>query len=348
MNRRFTAALGALVTVMIALLMAEAPVEAQRTNQRATNYTPAKTAWGDPDLQGVYTFSTNTPFQRPATLADKNLTPEELEEQDAQRTAALEADLVNAPAGSLGPSYNFFWESNEKGRLAGGVSLLVDPEGGRLPPLTPNGEKIRAEQAAQAAANRVGTPPFVHQLINTWSDHPPYTRCLARPMPRITQEYNHGLQILQTPGQVVIYYESMHDTRVIPTDGRPHLNQNIRQWNGDARGRWEGNTLVVDWTNFSPKQLANGSAPFGGMPQVNTRMTERFTKVDANTVNYEVTVTDPEIWTRPFTFVLPWRSDDENFNEPEDLYEFACHEGNYRMMEDSLHGTRALKQAQPR
>jgi hypothetical protein len=311
--------------------------------QQASTFTPGRTACGHPDLQGVYTFSTNTSFQWPANMTDV-LTQEELEARDEQRTAELEADLVNAPAGSLGPSYNFFWESSEKGKLAGRPFLLVDPEDGRLPPLTANGERIRQEIAADAASRRVGTPPFVHSLINTWTDHPAYTRCLARPMPRITQEYNHGLQILQTPTQVVIYYESMHDTRVIPLDGRPHIPSNIRQWNGDSRGRWEGNTLVVETVNFSDKQASNGSAPFGSMPQTNMRMTERFTKVDADTVNYEVTINDPTIWTRPFTFILPWHSDDPNYAAPEHLYEFACHEGNYRMMEDSLNGTKALKQ----
>jgi hypothetical protein len=159
-------------------------------------------------------------------------------------------------------------------------------------------------------------------------------------MPRIGQAYNHGVMILQTPASVAIFYESMHDVRIVPLDGRPHLHSSIRQWNGDARGRWEGNTLVVDWTNFTEKQ------EFAGAPQGTMRFTERFTKVDANTINYEVTVTDSATWTRPWTFVLPWRADDPNYQKPEDLYEYACHEGNYRMMENSLKGTRALKRAQ--
>jgi hypothetical protein len=328
-----------LATLILVGLLAQMPAGAQQ----APIFTPGRTPWGHPDLQGVYTFSTNTPFQRPANMTDV-LTQEEIQARDAQRTAELEADVVNAPAGSLGPSYNFFWESSEKGKLAGRPFLITDPEDGRLPPLTANGERIREEIAADALARRVGTPPYVHSLINSWTDHPAYTRCLARPVPRVTQEYNHGLQVLQTPTSVVIYYESMHDTRVIPLDGRPHVSSNIRQWNGDSRGRWEGNTLVVETVNFHDKQASNGSAPFGGMPQTNMRMIERFTKVDPDTVNYEVTINDPTIWTRPFTFILPWHSDDPNYEFPEHLYEFACHEGNYRMMEDSLSGTKALKQ----
>jgi hypothetical protein len=327
-----------LVTLAMLTLLAPAPA----AGQQAGNFTAVRTPWGDPDLQGVYTFSTNTPFQRPAALADKNLTPAELAALDARRTAELEEDVVDAPAGSLGPSYNFFWESSEKGRLAGRTQLIVDPEDGLMPPMTERALKIRADQQAAARSKRVGTPPFVHTLINSWEDHPSYTRCISRPMPRLGQEYNHGLEILQTPGQVVIFYESMHDVRVIPLDGRPHLDGSIRQYNGDSRGHWEGDTLVVDWTNFTDKQLVN---LFGNVPQGNMHITERFTKVDAHTVNYEVTVEDPMTWTRPFTFILPWRSDDPNYQNPEDLYEFACHEGNYRMMEDSLNGTRTLKES---
>ena len=334
-----------LLSAGIALLLAHISVAAQQVPARTTPpFRQTKTAWGDPDLQGVYTFSTNTPFQRPAALADKNLTPAELAALDARRTAELEEDVVDAPAGSLGPSYNFFWESSEKGKLAGRVSLISDPEDGLMPPLTEAAKKIRADQAAEALSRRVGTPPFVHTLTNTWTDHPVFTRCIARPMPRVAQEYNHGVQILQAPGIVAIQYESMHDVRIIPLDGRPHLDPSVRQWNGDSRGRWEGNTLVVDWTNFTDKQLANGSAPLSGLPMGNMHLTERFTKVDANTINYEVTIDDSTSWTRPWRFILPWRSDDENYQGPEDLYEFACHEGNYRMMENSLSGSRILKE----
>lgn len=340
MNDRFFASTCAVTTVVIVAFLAQGLA----VGQQAGNWTQTRTPWGDPDLQGVYTFSTNTPFQRPAALADKNLTPAELAALDDRRTADLEADVIDAPEGSLGPSYNFFWESSEKGTLAGRIQLIVNPEDGLMPPMTPQAQKGRADRAAEAASMRVGTPPFVHTLINRWDDHPSYTRCISRPMPRFGQEYNHGLQVLQTPGQVVIHYESMHDVRVIPLDGRPHLDPNIGQYNGDSRGHWEGDTLVVDWTNFTNKQLVT---LFGSVPQGNMRMTERFTKINEHTINYEVTVDDPTTWTSPFTFIVPWRSDDPNYQEPEDLYEFACHEGNYRMMEDSLSGTKALKQALP-
>ncbi len=133
----------------------------------------------------------------------------------------------------------------------------------------------------------------------------------------------------------------MHEVRVIPLDSRPHLDPAIRQWNGDSRGHWEGSTLVVDWTNFTDKQ------EFQGAFQGNMHLTERFTRIDANTIEYLVTVDDPTTWTSSWTYSMPWRSE-EPYQHPEDLYEFACHEGNYRMMENSLSGSRALKQpAQP-
>jgi hypothetical protein len=329
MNNRFSG------FALLFVLLAAMPVAAEAQT------VVGRTAWGDPDLQGVYTFSTNTPLERPNSLARKAaFTESELAELEERAEAAREADVVTARPGELGASYNAFWTASEKGRLTGRTSLIVDPEDGRMPPLTPRAQKVREDRVEEAGSRRIGTPPFVHTLYNTWEDHPSYTRCLSRPMPRVWQSYNHGVQILQTPGQVVIYYESMHDTRVIPLDGRPHIDSKIRQWNGDARGRWEGDTLVVDWTNFSDKQEWEG-----GTLQGNMRFTERFTKIDANTINYEVTVDDPTTWTRPWTFVIPWRSDDPNYQEPEDLYEFACHEGNYRMMEDSISGTKMLKQS---
>jgi hypothetical protein len=162
----------------------------------------------------------------------------------------------------------------------------------------------------------------------------------------VVQEYNQGAEILQTPGYVTIFYESMHDVRIIPLDRRPHLDPNIRQWNGDSRGHWEGDTLVVDWTNFSDKQRSDGSAPFGGLPQGGMHVTERFRKVNATTVDYLVTVEDPTVWTRPFTFNLPWRGDDPTYHGSDDLFEFACHEGNYRMVENAITAAKAVRAAE--
>ena len=325
-------------TALLMGFLAQAPVAGQDTDAWA----PGRTAWGDPDLQGVYTFSTQTPLERPEGLGNKETyTERELAELEAQAAERRATDEVAAAPGDLGASYNAYWTSNEKGQLVARTSLIVDPSNGRLPPLTERAQEIHDERAAELASRQVGEPPFVYTLYATWLDHPAYTRCVARPMPRIGQAYNHGLQILQTPGYVVIYYESMHDTRFIPLDGRPHIDSSIRQWNGDSRGHWEGNTLVVDWRNFTDKQEFRGL----GLPQGNMRFVERITKIDENTIEYEVTVHDPMTWTQPWTFIAPWRADDPNYQTPVDLYEFGCHEGNYRMMENSLNGSRALREA---
>jgi hypothetical protein len=334
--------LSLVVVLMAALALGAAgPVFAQEPDADwAQTYTP----WGDPDLQGVYTFSTSTPMERPEELADReNYTEAELAELEAQAAARRTIEGGPERAGNVG-TYNSFWTSNEKGRLLDRTSLIVDPPNGRLPSVTERGQIIREQRAAAEADRQVGVEPFVELLYRSWMDFPPYERCVARPMPRISHSYNHGVQILQTPGYVVIHYESMHDVRVIPLDGRPHLDPSIRQWNGDSRGHWEGDTLVVDWTNFTDSQLLMDRPAPAHFPQGNMRFTERFTMIDGGTLGYEVTVDDPTIWNQPWTFILPWRADDPNYQQPEDLYEFACNEGNYRMMENSLKGSRRLEE----
>ena len=301
----------------------------------ANKFTPPRTAWGDPDLQGVYSFATQTPLQRPVALGDKtHYTDEERKEQEKK----LEAKQKENIATNEHFSYNSLWFVGDEGKPTGRTSLIVDPANGRFPPLTERGEKLAQANAARRAAKRIGKD----EITNTWEDHTMYNRCISRPMPRVNQEYNQGVEILQSPGSVVVFYESMHDVRIIPLDGGPHLDPSLRQWNGDSRGHWEGNTLVVDWTNFSGKQRTEDSAPFGGFTQENMTFTERFTKVDANTINYEVTVKDPEIWTKPWTLSLPWRAGDSSYKGPEDLFEYACHEGNYRMIEDTITGTKVV------
>ncbi|HEY7387572.1 MAG TPA: hypothetical protein VH640_03635 [Bryobacteraceae bacterium] len=347
MRHRFPARISALIAMVILALLAQIPVAGQeaakggnlQTAASASNpFITPRTAWGDPDLEGVFTFATLTPFQRPAALAGKDrLTQEEQKALEAQLKKKQEENIAT----NEHFSYNALWFASDQGRPTGRTSIIVDPEDGRLPPLTERGEKLRAEIQAHAATKRIGKDT----VVDTWEDLPIYDRCIARPMPRVTQEYNQGAEILQTPGYVTIFYESMHDVRVIPLDGRPHLDSSIRQWNGDSRGHWEGDTLVVDWTNFSDEEKSNGSTPFGGFPQGNMHVIERFRKINANTLDYLVTVEDPTIWTRPFTFDLPWRGDDPTYRGPDDLFEFACHEGNYRMVEDVITAAKAVRAA---
>jgi hypothetical protein len=329
----------------MAVLTVSLPVAAEQGS--TPTGTPPRTAWGDPDLQGVYTFATQTPVERPQALAGKAVyTEAELAEVTKRSEAARQAredrpvDPTKPPGG-----YDAVWTASERGKLTDRTSLIIDPEDGHVPALTPRAQKIRADIEAEEAARTIGK----ETIYNTWADHSLYTRCLARPIPRLGQAYNHGVQILQMPGYVAIHYESMHDVRMIPLDGRPHVDSSIRLLNGDSRGHWEGNTLVVDSTNFSDEERfgpawLNGDG-WEGLPQGNMKFTERFTKVDAKTIEYVVTVEDPTMYTRPWTFVLPWKADDPNYQKPEDLYEFACHEGNYRMMEDALSGSQALKKA---
>lgn len=312
---------------VLAVLLAAGPVFAQ-----PNPYTPPRTAWGDPDLQGVYTFATETPLQRPVALGDKS-------QYTAEEQKRLEEQIKQKHDENISTnehfSYNALWFVGDQGRPTGRTSLIIDPENGRMPPLTAGGEKLRAESAARAAIRRTS--------IKTWEDHSNYNRCISRPIPRVSQEYNQGVEILQTPGSVAVFYESMHDVRVIPLDGRPHLDADLRQWNGDSRGHFEGNTLVVDVTNFTDKQKMDDAAPFGGFPQGNMHIIERFTRVNAKTIDYTVTIDDPTIWTRPWTLSVPWRGDDPAYKGPEDLFEYACHEGNYRMMEDTITASRPNK-----
>lgn len=328
----------AAVAVLLALPVCgqQAAADGSKKPAAAVKFVPPRTAWGDPDLQGVYTFATETPFQRPAALADKDKYTEAEQKELEQKLKEKHDENI---ATNEHFSYNALWFVGDQGRPTGRTSLIVDPENGRLPPLTPHGEQLRAEIAARNAAKRIGKD----EIINTWADHSIYDQCIGRAMPRVNQEYNQGVEILQSPGYVTIFYESMHDTRIIPVNGTPHLDPNVRQWNGDSRGHWEGNTLVVDSTNFTDKMKSNDAAPFGGFPQGNMHLTERFTRVDANTIDYLVTVDDPAIWTRPFTFTLPWRADDPAYKGPDDLFEYACHEGNYRMIEDTITGSQAVK-----
>lgn len=294
-----------------------------------------RTAWGDPDLQGVYNFGTQTPVQRPVALGDKTVYTEEEQQEQLKKVEETNKDHVETNEHF---SYNALWFVNDQGRPTGRTSLIIDPPNGRFPALTEHGEKLRQENAARLAAKRIGKD----EITRTWLDHTSYDQCVSRPMPRVWQEYNTGVEILQTPGLVTVFYESMHDVRFIRLDGSPHLDSSLRQWNGDSRGHWEGDTLVVDWTNFTDKQRMEDSAPFGGFPQGNVRYTERFTKVDPNTIDYQVTVYDPEIWTQPWTLALLWRGDDKAYKSPEDFFEFACHEGNYRMIEDTITATKAV------
>ena len=310
---------------------------------------PQRTAWGDPDLQGVWDFRTITPMERPAELAGKALlTAEEAAGFEARENRRQNRDLVDpeqggaiyppASEGGVVP-YNEFWYDRGSSLAAGGrTSLIVDPPDGRLPPLVPG----TAQQGRAVSADVAGERPVRFRSGGIGADGPEDRalgeRCLlgfnAGP-PVIPSAYNNTLQVLQTPDHVVILNEMIHDARIVPLDGRAHLAPSIRQWMGDSRGRWEGATLVVETTNFSAKTSSfNPTIQSAVGTGATLRLVERLTRTGAGALRYEFTVDDPHTFTRPFTGVIPMATADGP------LFEYACHEGNYGMF-NLLAGARA-------
>ena len=301
------------------------PAHAQ-TNT-TNDWTAPRTSWGDPDLQGVWDYQSQTPLERPGELAGQEFFTEEeaaaIEQQTLQRNSVDRRD--GGAARDLARAYGEIWYIRNPVRNTR-TSLVVDPPNGRIPPLTPEAERAQAARTAYRRENNPGDSP------SSWTGLRTYARCLSRAMPRLPQGYNSGTLILQTPGWVVIEYEQL-DTRFLPLDGRPHVHENIRQWNGDSRGHWDGDTLVVETRNFTDNQL------FRGIPKGTLHLTERFTRIDKDTIDYEATLTDPTTWTRPWTFSLPWQKDDTYV-----IYEYACHERNYAMT-NILRGARMEENA---
>ena len=247
------------------------------------------TPWGDPDLQGTWDNRTITPLERPQEFA-------------AQATlTAEEAAAYEVLTAERRVDDRYYWDRGTKTVEDRRTALVVDPLDGRVPPLTPEGQ-LRLERGRR-------------QSVNGAEERNPSERCITRTVPRLPGLYNNNYQILQGPGYVVILMEMIHDARIIPLDGRPHLTDDVRQWNGDSRGHWEGDTLVVDTTNFTAKTNFRGSAD-------RLHVVERLTRLNADTIDYQFTVTDPTTWTRSWTARIPL-----NRNEGP-LYEYACHEGN--------------------
>ena len=328
------------VAVLVALVSLGAALSAAQT-------TVPRTAWGEPDLQGVWDFRTLTPLQRPEELGDKEFLTEEEAATLEQEAVDRNIRLLDRPAertttgGSVDRRtdgtpgfYNNFWL--DQGTTIVGTrrtSLIVDPPNGRLPLLTAKAERRAASSEAQRIADaRRGRVPAV-----SWEDLDPGDRCIqhGKAGPPINPGgYNNNIQLFQAPGYVAILNEQIHDVRVIPLDGRPHLGPQIRQWMGDSRGHWEGQTLVIETTNFNGRHEQVGRPALSSGEHLS--LIERFTWVDAETLLYEYTVTDPVAWVRPWTAQLPMKKN------PDPIYEFACHEGNYSMSV-RLAGARAME-----
>jgi hypothetical protein len=315
----FMIALVSLATVQVA--GQTAPPAAKKTTAPAKKWTPPRTPDGRPDLQGTWNFATVIPFERPKELEGKQVLTDE---EAAKIEAAAAARLVDSKPreGDTG-TYNRFWV-DQTAKLFGSrqTSLIVDPPDGKLPPLTPKGTKAQAD-VTEARKRNAGP-----------EDRSPGDRCIlgfnAGP-PMVPGAYNQMVQVFQVPGYVVLANEMIHNARIIPTDGRPHGT--LRQWAGDSRGRWEGDTLVIDTINFRDE----GVGALNALLQVTDKdmhLVERFKRVDADTLLYEYTVDDPTVWTKPWSVSLPMQRTQDL------IYEYACHEGNYAMPH-ILSGTRA-------
>ena len=299
------------------------------------------TPWGDPDLQGVWASDSATPLERPAALADRETLSDEEVILLQQRAAELFNGETDAAFGNsvfdavfnesstftstdTTGNYNQFWLIDRW--FENRTSLVVDPPDGRIPPLTPEAqarqEALRAQRAADRPAS--GLPRGPEDLNGG-------LRCTGGRVPMTGRGYNSNYQIVQAPGFVVINMEMMHDARIVPLDGRPHSPSNIRSYVGDSRGRWEGDTLVVETTN-----LKAGGRAISASTGENLRLIERFSRPNAETLRYEFTVDDPTTWTEPWTAAIYMRPAPGTGL----MYEFACHEGNYAL-EYSLRGARA-------
>src|SRR3984885_9375331 len=343
-----------LCSIAMTAMIAAVPGAAQTAGTPATAtksgapYATAKTPWGDPDLQGTWTSDDTwgVPFERPKNSgARATLTEDELKDRQkrvqqseefvdtggpnahspavAELQAKEKGEAPPAPAQGRGRGVDSAPVPGHWGEFARRpshqTSQIVDPPDGRLPPLTPEA------QAKLDAKNKVRREAIPASYTN-WSY---YDRCITRGVAGsiLPVIYGNGLQIVQTPGYVAIRYEMVHDVRIIPTDGRPHLNSNIRSYMGDAVGHWEGKTLVVETTNLLGDTLGGGVNGDGGRPySEDMKLTERFTRVSGNTINYEMIVDDPKTYTATWKVAFPITQ------EPGyQLFEYACHEGNMAM-----------------
>jgi len=284
------------------------------------------TPWGDPDLQGTWGSSGATPMERPDALQGKETLSDEEVSRIRSETAARNEQLLRAEArrtvvSSNPGAYNNFWM--ERGARSNRTSMVVDPPNGRFPPLTPAGQKAR---------NGTLKAPAGVELDDTWEDRHIWERCVTRggmPNAMFPRSYNNNIQVFQAPGYVAVLMEQIHETRIIPLDDRPALRPSIGQWNGDARGHWEGDSLVVVTRNLDhrvsalqPWSIFHSRSGSG----VGLTLVERFTLSDENTLEYEVQVSDPQMYTMSWTVAFPFERSSNL------LYEYACHEGNHGMV----------------
>jgi hypothetical protein len=339
-NLTFLAVIAVVVSSQLPGQTRAQPLAAKAANTTKPTWTVPRTVDGQPDLQGVWANNSATPLERPKALAGRAFLTDE--EVAALKKKAAELFGNGNSDAAFGDSVFESALANVEGKKSGfksvdggtgdyssvwvvardwdnRTSLITDPPDGRLPPLTPEAESKVA--AAAAARNRLPAGPEDRSLSE---------RCITYGSPQLVAGYQSYYQIVQSSNSVVILTEMIHDARVIPMDGRPHLPSNIRTWLGDARGHWEGDTLVVDSTNFKPGVFRNVSTE-------KLHVIERFTRTGPDSLHWEVTIDDPGAWTRPWTAMIPLRSSNKF------VFEYACHEGNYGLR-DILAGARREEQ----
>ena len=302
------------------------PADCQTSQPKTSTPWAKRAVGGQPDIEGYWSSAIITPFERPANLADKK----QLTEEEAAKFEAQASSVASAPPREGDVGVEMWLDRGSKVAKTRQTSLVVDPADGRVP-LTAEAEAKREYARAHETDS--------YEFLSPWD------RCVTRGVPAnmFPAGHNNALQIIQTPGQVVIVSEMIHETRVIRLDGSPHAAASLRLWSGDARGHWEGHTLVVDTTNFNGKGWIATSASQGrirGVPQTEqAHLIERFTRTDADTLLYEVTIEDPPMYSKPWTVSMPLVRD-EGYR----MFEYACHEGN-QAVELILGGGRARDKA---
>jgi len=336
----YLSALAATIALLTLPIVGQAP--ASKAKAKTTKaYTPPKTPWGDPDLEGVWPGNMGVPMQRNAKLGERaTLTDEEYQAKEvaAAKQAKADSESVVASDSKIGIGPPSYW--TERGKPSRQTSLIVDPPNGRLPDLTTEAVKYRKE-----ARGGKGLPGEWTGKADSYDDLNIYYRCISRGLlgSVIPVVYNNGNQIVQGPGYVVFRNEMIHESRVIPMDGRPHVSPTIKMVMGDSRGRWEGNDLVVETTNFTDKDaIGSNGAGYPGDPGYHSdqlKVIERFTRTGDKTMDYKITVIDEKTWTKPWTILMQLEKND-NYQ----FLEYACHEGNYAMS-DILSGMRAEEAA---
>jgi hypothetical protein len=293
------------------------------------NRAAPRTPWGAPDLQGVWSFATVTPLERPANVKGEFLTAAEIQDIEKRAVIAATDEARGADASrDVAGAYNDFWWDRGT-RVAGRrSSLIVEPANGRMPALTPDARRWADSEAARIKQEtRGGNLP-----ASSYEDTDLWDRCLTRSLPIVPGPYNNNIEIVQTPTHVVINQEMVHDVRIVPLDGRSHLHPNVASWFGSIRGRWEGDTLVVESRHFRELQ----ELPFAPrMTAAGMTLVERFSRLPNGNLNYAFTVNHPQVYTQPWTAVL-------EMTPGEAVFEYACHEGNHAM-EGILKGSRLIE-----